>query len=321
LVKRLAWSPDGKSIAAIITTGGENDELLIIPVSNNTAGARRIPLHGSFQAFNRYRLLTWCPSSDCIAVQLANRKLGVFWREGNRGPAMHSGELEGFVDDRRMLFTTTGGLPNFGDSGQATIQDLENGAGGVPSFYSRSVDYVEAFGPPARALVHFYGKDTEVLDPINGTVLCRGLTLPNHNIQSRFGDHGRVVCIGGDSEGWGSEPVLCYDTTTGSETLPRPKVRNGSPLDMAREAPVLLASDIYSPHTLINFFKFLAENEGEVAKSLVFWDLGKGREIARIKYPMQAVKTDFETIGRSAISPNGKEFAIGADDFLRIYRL
>jgi hypothetical protein len=117
--------------------------------------------------------------------------------------------------------------------------------------------------------------------------------------------------------------MVCYDVTKATEILPRVKVNNGMPFDIARNSSVLIAADehqVFSPF-IIGFFREGLDGTKLVVKPWVVWDLAEGRSLMKISQGSQAPQGKWRLPGRAAMAPDGQRVATAGKDLLRIYRV
>ncbi len=329
----LSYSPDGNWIAAVVgpfrTKPVRQDDLVLIPSSGRADQIRRVPL-GQLAASSAYlKTLFWSPDSIRVAVELSPSYLissfAIFRVADDkviyRGRAME--EFLGFIDNRRFLvWPRRVGVQNQ----SVLVSDLE---GERPVEWPFSSMRVAVFGPPEIGAVYVRaGNDLResslnlvIVDPPTGKVV-RQEPAPKGAPLVHFGDGGRIYCFARwPLESYGATPpppVSCLDVRTGKESLQVGPIHHGEPFDMARDAPVLAATDSYVTHLIFHWFD--ETDVGTNVKSVVIWDLRRGIEIVRLKGQKQNGQ-NWDRAARLALAPRGDRHAVAAADVLSLYEI
>ncbi len=323
--RELAYSPDGNWIAALIGPSwsklGSEDDLVLIPAGGRTDRIRRIHL-GQFAADSFLcKDLFWSPDSGYVAVRLSVSSFvssfSVFGAAD--GKPIYRGrvgdEFLGFVDDRRFLVRP--GITGVNREGTKLqdrsifVFDLD---GTRPTEWPLSGTIrVGVLGLREIAGVEVQGEKSLVLvNASTGKVLRRD-PLPDDLPRVQFGDDGRAYCLGRWPTQIPPRPisalgVRCVDALTGRESRPIGPVRYGEPFDVARDVPVLAATDTYS-HLI--FHAFDETDIGVNVVSVGVWNLRRGVEVVR----------HWDRAARLALGPQGDRLAIAADDVLSLYEI
>jgi len=191
---------------------------------------------------------------------------------------------------------------------------------------------VAVFGPPEIAGAEARAEKNLVLvDPLSGKIVRRD-PIPQDFPRVQFGDGGKIYCLGrwpAQPPTVSTTPVRCFDVLTGKESLPVGPIRNGEPFDVARDVPVLAATDSYLSHRV--FHGFDETDVAENVNSVVVWNLRLGVELVRLKGQKQRLReiqslraltwSSWDLAARLALAPLGDRLAIAADDALSLYEI
>jgi hypothetical protein len=342
----LAYSPDGSWIAAVVgpsvTKPDSRDDLVLIPSAGRVGEIRRIHLDRVAAVTSYCKDVFWSPDSVHIAVRLAtssfSSSFSIFRISGDE-PIYRGGSVDeflGFLDNRRFLVRSGRVENDYVDSllrdQPISVFDL---AGAQPAEWPLSGTIrVAVFGPAEIAGVEVRAEKSLVLvDPLTGKIVRRD-PVPQDFPRVQFGDHGRTYCLGR----WPAQAppppisvlrVRCVDALTGKESLPVGPVRNGEPFDLARDVPVLAATDGYVSHLV--FHAFDETDIGYNVGSVSVWNLRRGVEVVRLMGQKQrqrviGFKNGFFSVAwdraaRLALGPQGDRLAIAADDVLSLYEI
>ena len=338
----LAYSPDGNWIAAVVgplaARREQQDDLVIIPSSGRIDRSRRI--HLDHIASSRYfsKAVFWSPDSVHVAVRLMTSPIHdvydssftVFGAADGK-PTYRSGATEdflGFIDSHRFL-VRPGRVPDDGfrlRDQSIFVFDLE---GGQPAAWPLlGTIRAAVFGPPEIAGIEVSTEKSLVLvDPLTGKIVRRD-PLPQDFPRVQFGDGGKIYCLGrwpvlAPPPPIPNLPVRCFDARTGKESLPVGPVRNGEPFDIARDVPLLAATDSYLSRLIFHVFD--ESDIGNNVKSVVIWDVRRGVELVRLKGQKQRQSwgqvQDWDLPARLALAPQGDRLAIAANDVLSLYEI
>ena len=192
---------------------------------------------------------------------------------------------------------------------------------------------VAVFGAPGIAGVEVRAEKSLVLiDPLAGTIMRRD-PVPQDFPRVQFGDGGRIYCLG---DGRRRRPHRQYlycacavSTRYGQEFLLLDRSGNGEPFDVARDAPVLAATDSFLSRVI--FHAFDETDIGANVSSVGVWDLRRGVELLRLKGQKQRQRVIgfkngigfpyWDRAARLALAPQGDRLAIAADDVLSLYEI
>jgi hypothetical protein len=324
-VRGIAYSPNGKQIAAVVGHHGScrttPDEVVIVPADGAASKGTTIQLDACASEYNG-KVLHWAPDNCCIAVTFAGRVKIIRLENGRTCEIQPAAGVAGFIEDELVV------VPRPRERRPDT---LTNRAAPVPIYDCECAvrrtwmseagsEQLAAFGPPAILLRFRADQPMALIDPMSGDLLRR-LPPAKFNPRFQFGAGGKVLCVGQHPAGTFDLRMSCYRTNDGAEAI-QPNVRNGAPFDVARNAPVLIATD-----ETVHAVPFSFDTELRV-ESWIVWDLAQGRELARLPHQKQnrhlkltAVEKHGGEVARAALSPNGDQVATGADDLLRVYYL
>lgn len=342
----LAYSPDGNWIAAVVGPAvaipGSQDDLVFVPASGRADQIRGIHLDGVAAVTSYGKDIFWSPDGVHVAVRLATSNFGssfCIFRAADGKPIYRGGiidEFLGFVDNHRFLVRPGKVEDNYLDSllrdHPISVFDL---AGTQPAEWPLSGTISAAvFGPPGIAGVKVEGeKSLVIIDPLTGKIVRRD-PVPQDFPRVQFGDGGRIYCLGRWPAQTPPPPVStlrlrCVDALTGKEFLPIGLIRNGEPFDVARDVPVLAATDGYVSHLVFHVFD--ETDIGYNFNSVGIWNLRRGVEIIRLKAQKQrqraiGFKNGFFSAGwdrsaKLALGPQGDRLAIATDDVFSLYEI
>lgn len=333
IVKGLAWSPDGSWIAVMVgdelCRNGLDDDVLLVPSSETDRGPRRIHLRRCFAASlvgevsGASNSLDWSPDSESLALGGPAFRGGVIFRldSGLQHEIPADCRIGGFISEKSLVTKRQRG-DNFSlvaydlDGQQQSEQALGFGAD------------VVAFGPAPRLFIQD-AQGARIIDSATNQVLGNGPSLPRGAGQAGFGNQGNVVCTAAcPYNPLQNGPLVCYDVLKAAEILPRVKVKNGVPFDVARNSLVLVATDehkVFSPFIIGSFLGIFSEDRDwptkRVVKPWVVWDLGQGRSLMELTQAGQAPQGEWREPGRPAMAPDGRRVATAGRDLLRIYNV
>ncbi len=298
----LAYSPDGNWIAAVVGPSvaklDSQDDLLLIPSSGRADQIRRIHLDGIGAVTSYGKDIFWSPDGVHVAVRLATSNFGSSFSifRASDGETIYRGgiidEFLGFVDNHRFLVRPGRVEDNYLDAllrdHPISVFDLQ---GEQPAEWPLSGTISAAvFGPPGIAGVEVQGeKSLVIVEPLTGKMVRRD-PVPQYFPRVQFGDGGRIYCLGRWPARTPPPPisvlrVRCVDALTGKEFLPMGPVRNGEPFDVARDVPVLAATDGYVSHLVFHLFD--ETDIGYNFSSVGIWNLRRGIEIVQLKAQKQ----------------------------------
>ena len=245
-------------------------------------------------------------------------------------------EFLGFIDNHRFL-VRPGSVVDNGPFSRLRDQsilvfDLE---GEQPAEWPLlGTMRVAVFGPREIAGVEVRAdKSLLLVDPLTAKIVRRDPVPPDFP-RVQFGDGGKTYCFGKWPEQTLPAPssevtVRCFDALTGKESRPVGPVRHGEPFDIARDVPVLAATDSYLSRLI--FHAFDETDIGNNVKSVVVWDLQRGVELVRLKGQKQRQRLIgfssflefpyWERAAKLALGPQGDHLAIAADDVLSLYEI
>ncbi len=343
LARDLAYSPDGNWIAALVgplrTHAESQDDLVLIPSTGRIDQVRRIHLD-HIAAYTFYsKAVFWSPDSVHVAVRLSTRSFTSSYTifRVTDGKLIYRGrvidEFLGFIDNRRFLVRPANAVDNGPASSlqdqPTSIFDLDEGqqsAQALPGTMRAAV-----FGPPAIAGIEVSSEKRLVLvDPLTGKIVRRDPVPPDFP-RVQFGDSGKIYCLGRWPTRTVPLPVRCFDVLTGKESLPMEPIRNGEPFDLARDAPVLAATDSYVAHRVFHVFD--ETDQAIDVRSVVVWNLRRGVELVRLKgqrqrqrasqfeVPRDAGEERWDRAAKLALGPKGDRLAIAADDVFSMYEM
>ena len=321
VVRDVAASPDGRWIAAIVGHRGRScesrpDDLFLVPVNGSIAQAKSLRLSRCAYA-RTSKPLHWSPGASHLAIVLGGY-VTVLTAAGRLecqiGPVA---SFAGFVDDERMIAAMPRGSgPGPFSTRPAPVSIYTPTCELKATWqYPRKISRIVVAGPPAIGMVYEEDGSAVLLNPLTGTVLNE-LPKMAYNPMFLFGDRGRVLCVAHQPAGKFNVQMSCYESSRGSEVLPRPAVRNGAPFDVAWDSPVLVATDGYLTDVPFSFDTRLK------TEAWIVWDMRRGACLARIKQrkQMQSFK-DQGTAAKATLLPNGQRLAIGADDTLSLFNI
>jgi hypothetical protein len=342
----LAYSPDGNWIAALVgpsRTGPDSqDDLVLIPSTGMAGQIRRIHLDRIGADTTYSKDVFWSPDSVHVAVRLAtssfSSSFSIFQTSDDK-PIYRGGVIDeflGFVDNHRFL-VRPGRVEDNGPVSKLRDQSLLvfslEGAQSAEWPLPGTIR-VAVFGAPGIAGVEVRAEKSLVLiDPLAGTIMRRD-PVPQDFPRVQFGDGGRIYCLGRWPAQTPPPPisvlrVRCVDALTGKEFPPTGPVRNGEPFDVARDAPVLAATDSFLSRVI--FHAFDETDIGANVSSVGVWNLRRGVELLRLKGQKQRQRVIgfkngigfpyWDRAARLALAPQGDRLAIAADDVLSLYEI
>ncbi len=165
------------------------------------------------------------------------------------------------------------------------------------------------------------GAQLAVVDVVSWKVIRSWLAAETGG-DSRFADHGRVLCAGDNGVDLYHEsktPPRCMDVDTGEKIAEARGIIGGSPMVAAEHASRVVASDQRST------WNFLFSEYDTALTRRVVWDVRKNVEVASWKPATQT----YDLLGPKpardpfmfAISPDGEYIAEGGNGALRLYKI
>jgi hypothetical protein len=315
----LSFSPDGKWIAAV----GER-EVNIISVDGITARNRVIRLFKRTATTIGDPGVRWAAGSQYLAIHVVRSEgtleggaiiIRVSTERQCEIP-QEVRELGGFFTDRqivvsRSLHPTKGYTVN---SSPVSVYNVECGLETTWDFRGR-IDYLEGLAPLGIAALIPDQSEVRIVNPITGEEKHRFRIIVGSG-SLHFGNLGTVLCAGRyPSMG----PLVCYDVRSAKLIGRHPNILGGSPLDVSLNDMIVLASDGSS------YGSAFTKRRGNTLKAWVVWDVRTGRDLVRLKYRTQRRSASpafsFEIPFASAISPDGRSFAIAGDGALSLYAI
>ncbi len=316
------------------------DDLVLIPSAGRTTQIRRIHLdHIAADSF-LCKDLFWSPDGVHVAVRLSTSSssgfsFSIFGTTDDK-PIYRGGINDvvlGFIDNHRFLVRSGEVKANGLQDQSISVFDLAGAKSAewpLPGTIRAAV-----FGPPGMAGVEVQGeKSLVIVDPLTGKMV-REDPVPQDFPRVQFGDGGRAYCFGRWPTQIPPRPisalgVRCVDALTGKASLPIGPVRYGEPFDVARDVPVLAATDSYLSHLV--FHAFDETDIGDNVLSVGVWNLRRGVELLRLKGQKQRQRsigfTDMfqfpyvrDRAARLALGPQGDRLAIAADDVFSLYEI
>lgn len=342
----LAYSPDGNWIAAVVglvrTKPESQDDLILIPSTGSTDRVRRIHLEHIAADTLYCKAIFWSPDSVYVAVRLSTSAYSssfTIFRATDDRPIYSGGttdEFLGFIDNHRFLAQPGSDADNrpFSRLRDQSIFVFDLDGARPAERPLLGTMRVAVFGPTGVVAVEVSAEKSLVLvDPLTAKIVRRD-TVPQDFPRVQLGDGGRIYCLGRWPTQTPPPPisalrVRCFDALTGEESLAVGPVRSGEPFDVARDVPVLAATDSYLSR--LTFHAFDETDIGDNVKSVVIWNLHRGVELVRLPGQKQRQRLIgfwnttnepyWDRAARLALGPQGDHLAIAADDILSLYEI
>jgi hypothetical protein len=318
------------------------DDLILIPSTGRTDRVRRIHLDHIAADTLFCKAIFWSPDSVHVAVRLSTSAYSssfTIFRATDDRPIYSGGttdEFLGFIDNHRFLARPGSDADNrpFSRLRDQSIFVFDLDGAQPTEWPLLGTMRVAVFGPTGVVGVEVSAEKSLVLvDPLTGKIVRRD-PVPQDFPRVQLGDDGRIYCLGRWPTQTPPPPisalrVRCFDVLTGKESLPIGPVRNGEPFDVARDVPVLAATDSYLSRLIFHAF-----DETDIAdnvKSVVIWNLRRGVELVRLPGQKQRQRLIgfkdvlefpyWDRAAKLALGPQGDHLAIAADDVLSLYEI
>jgi hypothetical protein len=322
----LRFSPDGRWIAAAVTHSRSSatetpDELVIVPVDGNPAAVTRFSLPQIIIAGLGSPGIYWSMTSEYIALDTRFNATVVRVSDGRQCVIpQHAWHVGGFIDNQNLIIADYDrpGNPRSFTINSSSISVYRSDCALVASWNFRGrIDVIEAYAPTGIAGVDPDESEVRVITAETGALLKRLPFISGGLTSLRFGAKGEVLCVGGYPA---SGELACYSATYGSKVARHPTIKGGAPFDVSIDNTMVLASEgveHYNPFT---------ERTRDEWKAWVVWDFRSGRDVARLKYRTQRTgrsvgKKEEKIPFASAISPDGRRFAIAGEDVVQLYEI
>lgn len=324
----LKFSPDGQYIGVTFEdyypegSLGARSHLIVVPVRHSNGSIRQFEVGAGVEDLghaSRWPGLHWTASGDAIVaggelVRLTDRRPPC---SVTLGAVANSYVEEGRIARFLLLDKSCSSEENWKFANDWTINDVTIDRALL--CVSRPIHW----GPQdivaaETARVAGLSDDVLIVEPFTGKTIQR---WPPSVISEdvRFGDGGRVICVGRSVEARGRVPLRCWDVGTGHQIAQAPTINGGTPIAVAERSSRVVASDfrgIGVPFT--DDFK-------EVLRRRVVWDFKSGRELVSWKPELQPYDVGLDRVGREwsafAISADGEYIAEGGGGILRLYKI
>ncbi len=311
-VQGLRFSWDGQWIAAVVahlrTEETAPNDLILAPLDGDTARVRRLTIKEELLSTPQHPGIHWSPGGDYVALETKHFStilIGVAVRSRCELPL--TTVFGGFVGSDRIVsadweapkdpasipvdFSTA----NFYGTDCRKIESTK---------WSGHVRQIEPYAPGGLLAISLAQSGVRVFSPRTGT--DSGRLRESDGSIMRFGEKGSVVC---KAEMPGGGSLACYQLATG-DRIAHPDLSGGAPMDVSSESSLVLASNAdawYDMRASGSRFKF---------RHWIVWDYRTQKEVTRLPYSQP--RRGYEA-SPGAMAPDGRHFAIGAGDRLRLY--